>query len=189
MEGLKRFNGEEILVVGDAAAVAEELVAEAYKMSGSQWIRHRYDVVTLSGLSREEIVDGPFAQIVRYRGQKDQTSLGSASYDFYKICLQDHAILSAVEERPGLSLYPFAVYVLCHELVHVVRFSLFLQHFEATWAEKMAEEHRVHGKTREILKKARIRGVSKLLKSYGRWQPPDAAWAAAGPGTQNPRLN
>ncbi|MBU2489079.1 MAG: hypothetical protein KKA60_06785 [Proteobacteria bacterium] len=186
MERPRHFEADQIRVMGDAASVAEELVAEAYKMSANQWLRHRYDVCTLAGLEPGEIVCGPFAQIVRYRGQKHQTSLGSASYDFYKICLQDHAILDAVEQRRELSLYPFALYVLCHELVHVVRFSLFLQHFDATWPEKMAEERRVHEKTRKILEKASIPGLSRLLKFYRKWQPPPDAWAAASPADPPP---
>ena len=172
MRELRHFSQEQILTVGDAAAMAEELVSNAYKMSASQWLRHRYDVKTLVDLSENEVVSGPFAQIIRYKGQKSQTSLGSSSYDFYKICLMDHTILAAFEPKPGLRLFPFALYILCHELVHIVRFARFLQNFEASSEERMVEEQRVHKKTSEILKSVRVPGIDALLSFYKAWDAP-----------------
>ncbi|MBW1988765.1 MAG: hypothetical protein JRI97_04380 [Deltaproteobacteria bacterium] len=180
MDGLPCFGPEDIRKVGEAGQLAEELVADDYKLSASQWLRHRYDVCTLAELSPQEVAHGPFAQIVRYRGQPAESSLGSRAFDFYRICLQDHTILKALSGRPELSLFPFALYVLCHELVHVVRFSLFLQRFEASLSEKMAEEKRVHEKTCRILQKARVPEVEPLLRFYRAWEPLPDGWAAGG---------
>ena len=171
-ESLPKFSREQIFTVGDAAAMAEELVSNSYKMSASQWLWHRYDVKTLEELAPGEIVEGPFAQIVRYRGQKSETSLGSSSYDFYKICLMDHTILNALESDHALRLFPFALYILCHELIHIVRFAKFLQSFHASHEEKMAEENRVHQKTREILSTVRVPGMEALLSFYKAWESP-----------------
>ncbi|MBI9074163.1 MAG: hypothetical protein JEZ02_02045 [Desulfatibacillum sp.] len=172
MDTLPCFTQDQIFTVGDAAAMAEELVSNSYKMSASQWLWNRYDVMTLSDLEPGEIVEGPFAQIVRYRGQKSETSLGSSSYDFYKICLMDHTILKALESGKELRLFPFALYILCHELIHIVRFSKFLQSFQASHEEKMAEENRVHEKTREIFKSVRVPGMEALLSFYKAWENP-----------------
>ena len=95
MQKLKCFGPDQLEIVNDAVAMAEELVSNNYKMSASQWLGRRYDVKTLEELKPEEIIDGPFAQIIRYKGQRKNTSLGSATYDFYKICLQDHTIISS----------------------------------------------------------------------------------------------
>lgn len=172
MENLKTFTSSQIKIVTNAVAVAEELVSNHYKMSASEWLHPKYDVKTLIDLAPEEIVDGPFAQIVRYEAQLKNKSLGSSTYDYYKICLQDHAIHSALEEAPGMQLYPFAVYIVTHELIHIVRFSKFLQNFVASPEDRMAEETRVHNKTRKILKDVRIEGISNVLKFYHRWQLP-----------------
>ncbi|MBW1940175.1 MAG: hypothetical protein JRI32_09810, partial [Deltaproteobacteria bacterium] len=93
MEKLQKFTPEEIKVVNNAVAMAEEVVSNFYKMSVNQWLRLKYDIKTEVDLCRSEIVDGPFAQVIRYVGQRKNTSLGSSTYDFYKICLQDHSIL------------------------------------------------------------------------------------------------
>jgi hypothetical protein len=153
-------------------AIAEELVSNYYKMSASQWLGPRYDVATLNELNHEEIIDGPFAQIIRYKGQKKNTSLGSATYDYYKICLQDHTILSTLKMTPEIRLLPFALYIVTHELIHIVRFSKFLQSFEASDQERMAEEKRVHGRTHEILKPVQLKGLSRVLEFYNDWHVP-----------------
>jgi hypothetical protein len=160
------FSGEQILVVGDATAVAEELVFNAYKMSAGEWLKNRYDVATLESLADGEIAEGPLAQIIRYQGRRPGTSLGSSSYDFYKICLQDHNILAAPGEDPRFRLFPFALYIMCHELIHIVRFAKFLQSFDAACAERLAEEGRVHGLTRDILKGVRVPGLDVVLARY-----------------------
>jgi hypothetical protein len=141
-------------------------------MSPSQWLRRRYDFKTRADLAPEEIVTGPFAQIIRYEGKKNDRTLGSSSYDFYKVCLQDHEILAALEDSPDIELFPFSLYIITHELIHIVRFSKFLCNFVASPDEKMAEEARVHEKTRRILQKVSVPGMARVLKFYEKWHAP-----------------
>ena len=164
------FSTDHIRIVNNAVAMSEELVSNAYKMSASQWLRRKYDVKTLADLNPEEIVHGPFAQLIRYEGQRKDSSLGSDSYDFYKICLQDHSILSAVRQGPKLRLMPFTLYIVVHELVHIVRFSMFLQNFDASDSEMMAEENRVHGQTHGILADVRVGGMDPVLRFFEKWR-------------------
>ena len=172
MEKLEKFNTDQIRIVNDSVAMAEELASNFYKMSASQWLHRKYDVKTLADLCPEEIVRGPFAQIIRYKGQRKDTSLGSSTYDFYKICIQDHSILSTLKKSSSIKLFPFTLYIMVHELIHIVRFSKFLQSFDALLEEKMAEETRVHKKTHEILSKVRITGLADVLKFYNKWRAP-----------------
>jgi len=172
MPTLKRFGPEQIQIVNNAVAMAEELVSNYYKMSASQWLGPRYDVKTLAELNPEEIIHGPFAQIIRYKGRRKNTSLGSATYDFYKICLQDHTIQSTLEKMQTIELFPFALYIITHELIHIVRFGSFQQNFEASDRERMAEEKRVHRRTHEILKPVQVNGLMNVLDFYIDWVGP-----------------
>lgn len=167
MGELLHFDEGQISTVAEAGAVAEELVAEAYKMSAAQWRQHRYDVKTLSELSPEEVAPGRLAHLVRYAGKRRDSALASAAFDFYRICLMDHSMLSALASKKNFTLFPLAVYVLCHELVHVVRFSRFLHPFETPWEKRDEEEKRVHEKTLEILGKVRLDGLSPIVRHYG----------------------
>jgi hypothetical protein len=164
-----KFTSAQLSVVNDAVAMAEEIVSNHYKISASQWSDQRFDVKTAADLGPEEIVDGPFAQVIRYEGRLASTPLNSNSFDFYKVCLQDHTILRTVAATPDLTLFPFALYIVTHELIHIVRFSQFLQNFEASDDERMAEEKRVHRKTHEILCPLRITGLNAVLSYYSRW--------------------
>jgi hypothetical protein len=166
------FRDDELAIVNNAVAMAEELVSNHYKMSSTQWLRPKFDVKTLADLAEDEIVNGPFAQIVRYEGKLKNGVLGSSAYDFYKICIQDHAILKILRERPEIALAPFALYVVTHELVHIVRFSRFLQNFNASDMEKLIEERRVHGITHDILDPVKAHGLVAVLDFYGTWRPP-----------------
>ncbi|RJQ70928.1 MAG: hypothetical protein C4519_20190 [Desulfobacteraceae bacterium] len=168
----RHFNADEIQIINQAVTMAEELVSNHFKMSASQWLRPKYDVKTLMDLSPEEQVDGPFAQIIRYEGQRKGSTLGSEVYDFYKICLQDPAILKALRSSRELTPLPFGLYIIIHELVHIVRFSKFLQNFHASRGEKLIEEHRVHEITRQILIPIRLPGVDAVIDYYHRWQLP-----------------
>jgi hypothetical protein len=166
------FRDDELIIVNNAVAMAEELVSNYYKMSASQWLRPRFDVRTLTDLSNNEIVDGPFAQIIRYEGKLKDGVLGSSTYDFYKICIQDHSILKILSERPELTIAPFVLYVVTHELVHIVRFSRFLQNFNASNTEKLAEERRVHTITHDILEPVNAQGLNTVLDFYATWRSP-----------------
>jgi hypothetical protein len=166
----EQFRRHDIKSVNNAVAMAEEVVSNFYKMSEGQWLRRRYDVKTLVDLSPDEVVDGPFAQIIRYEGKLKDLSLGSSAYDFYKICLQDHSILPVIRNSPEINLFPFILYIVTHELIHIVRFSKFLQSFVASTAEKMAEEKRVHERTHEILKKLQVSGLPEVLTFYHEWR-------------------
>jgi hypothetical protein len=172
MEGLQHFEGDQLTVVNEAVAIGEEMTSNAYKMSPAEWGRQRYDIKTLADLTPDEVIDGPFAQIIRYVGRKPETSLSSSEYDFYKICLQDHTILSALKKTPELRLFAFALYIVTHELIHVIRFTKFLQAFDASATEKIIEEARVHEKTQAILGPAQISGMGAVFDFYRAWQGP-----------------
>lgn len=171
-DNTKTFSSEQLQTVNNAVALSEELVSNHYKMSASQWLRPKYDIRTLVDLTTDEVVHGPFAQVVRYVGKRQDTLLGSGAYDFYKICLQDHAILRALLLDAQLRLLPFTLYIVTHELVHIVRFSKFLQSFDASAEEKLAEEARVHKETKIILAKVQLDGLEAVLHFYSTWQKP-----------------
>ena len=172
MDKQETFDADQIGIINRAVEMAEELVSNHYKMSANQWLRPKYDIKTLVELSPDEVVSGPFAQIIRYKGQQKDRVLGSSSYDFYKVCLQDGEILSVLQASENLKLFPFLLYIVTHELVHIVRFSKFLQQFDASAEEKMREEQHVHRTTHEILTKVRVEGMGDVMKLYDRWHEP-----------------
>lgn len=170
MQNVQQFNEDELLKVDEAVNVSEELVNNYFKMSSSQWLKNRYDIKTAKDLSRHEIVDGPFAQVIKYEGRKKDVPFGSSCFSLYRVCLQDSAILLTVE-KIGLLLEPFLLYVLAHELVHIVRFSKFKQRYENKNEADVTldEERKVHVLTHAILKPVSIFGMEQVFEFYKDW--------------------
>ncbi len=171
-----QFNAKELLKVDEAVKVTEELVNNYFKMSSGQWLKNRYDIKTAKNLALHEYVDGPVAQVVKYEVSKKEAPLRSASFSLYNVCLQDSAILSAVGKIKGLMLEPFLLYILTHELVHVVRFSKYQQRYENKNEADVTilEERKVHQLTYNILYDISITGsvsgLGKVFDFYRDWR-------------------
>ncbi len=171
MKKTYHFNNQELLKVDDSVKVAEELINNYFKMSSGQWLKNRYDIKTAKDLTGHEFIDGPFAQVIKYEGRKKNAPLSSSSFSFYKVCLQDHAILSTVCKTNGLSLEPFLLYILTHELVHVVRFLKFKHRYENKNEADVTldEERTVHFLTHKILKSISFSGLNQVFEFYNDW--------------------
>jgi hypothetical protein len=155
----------------EATVIAEEVTSDFFKLTDNCWRRTRYDIITLEGLEREEISAHALALVAKYHGCHRDRLLKSAFFDFYRICLQDHNILKALDSCPDLSLLPLFLYIITHELVHVVRFSRFQALFEAPEEQKREEEKRVHQLTQKILAPLNSRELPRVLRYYeDNWQ-------------------
>jgi len=154
-------------IMHKAVDTAEELVSNAYQLSSRQWQKNPYDVKTLMDLSADEVANGPYAQLIRYQARKKSSELSSAKYDYYKICVQDHNILSVYNTNKSIHFFPFILYILTHELIHIVRFSRFLHLFNSTEHERLDEERRVHEKTKEILASINMPSLKPVLNYKG----------------------
>lgn len=163
---LRRFQGPEKPLIQQAVSIAEEVTSDFFKLSYSQWRRARYDVLTLEHLREEEISPSALAQVTKYTCTPPGRELPSAQFDLYRICLQDHNILSTLEKEQSLALLPLLIYIVTHELVHVIRFSRFYHLFEASPAQRAAEEVRVHALTGEILRPYRCPDVEAIARHY-----------------------
>ncbi len=160
------FSHEQIETVNRATILAEELISDYFKISFSEWKRYRYDIKTLESLNPEEVTEKAFAQIVKYVCNPERKLRGSLHADYYKICLQDHVILKALSREKNLPLFPLAAYIVTHELIHVVRFSKFLQRFLVTAEEQEKEEALVHTLTHELLCGVKIPYLDYVLDVY-----------------------
>jgi hypothetical protein len=172
MQEYRYFDKQALETVDRAVLMAEELVNDFFKLSSGQYLKNRYDIKTAKDLAAHEQVCGPFAQVVKYEGRKKEAALGSSSFSLYKVCLQDSAILSAVEKEESLLLAPFLLYILTHELVHVARFLRFEHRYENVGEADLtlAEEKRVHDLTYAILQGVSIPGISRVFLFYREWR-------------------
>ncbi len=169
------FHPQHLEPLKEAVVIAEEMTSDFFKLSPSHWRRARYDILTLEHLNRAEISPHALALVAKYDGRPQDRQLPSSCFDFYRICLQDHNILKALEASRDLSLLPLLVYLVTHELVHIVRFSQFLAPVEASDSDKRREEHQVHLLSQKILAPLNFLDLPPVIRYYnmlwqGGWQ-------------------
>jgi len=148
------FSPIQIPVAAGAFADAEKLVTRHFRLNDDDLRKTRYDVKTLAFLQDHEVKDGAFAHLCQYSYQtpSDLAPNGTQEVHFYRVCLQDNAILDAVDRANSfIKLSPLMLYIAVHELIHVLRFENGHVHFNAGREEKEAEERIVHGLTRAAL--------------------------------------
>lgn len=172
MSQLQCFGRTELKAVRRARAEAEALVGEFYVLAPREWERMTYEVRTLNELAPEEISDQAFAQVLCYDFTRRIGSTIVDRRDLYRICLQDHRILQALSgSRPAapksdnLALEPFLLYLLTHELIHVVRFTQRLQRLDLAPALRPQEEMNVEQTTRHILAPVADRALHRVLET------------------------
>jgi hypothetical protein len=91
---------------------------------------------------------------------------GSLS-DFFRIELNDPGILVAARrERLREDLYPLLLYILTHEMVHLVRLSSILTDTEQMTLPRESEETRVHQIARSILVTLPTPGLDSVLRRF-----------------------
>ncbi|MBW2030399.1 MAG: hypothetical protein JRH06_10375 [Deltaproteobacteria bacterium] len=160
------FAKEDLVTVGEALHIAEDITGDYYKFSLGQWKRHRYDVKTASALRPKDLRPNAFALLSKCSRRGNRFDLPTRKRDFYLICLQDRQILRAVKRDRNVSLLSLMVYVFTHELVHIVRFCNFYQRFDVKGIGKEEEERIVHGTTFDILKDSSLPSMNYILDSY-----------------------
>jgi hypothetical protein len=135
-------------LVFQALDEAEDRTAGYYCIPPFRWERLRYDLLTQIDHGWEPLPDPMLARVRCL--QRVHTN---RPFDFYRIELNDKSILAAAErENLSQALYPFLVYILTHEMVHLVRLSSILENWPETLAPfDESEENRVQGISRRIL--------------------------------------
>ena len=161
------FGNEHIAVVDESLHVAEELVNDFFSVTRMLWIRNPYEVCTLQEIDKTifDSNDKVFAHLLIYeRPFYDKKSGGDRRNWLYRICLNDTAIMEMTDYGARDKLFPFLVYVLTHELAHIVRFGRYDCCFDVY--DRLDEERRVHKITRDILSKRTISGLEPVIEFF-----------------------
>jgi hypothetical protein len=164
--GLWSFQESDLRTISDALYIAEDATVNFYKFSAGEWKRHRYEVKTQTTLSKGGITSDVFALLNKGVARINSFELKTKRYDFYLICLQDHKILKAMTRDTQLGLLPLLVYILTHELVHIVRFCNFSQRFDVPRTKRDREEGIVHDTTFKILGGLSLPKLDYVLDIY-----------------------
>jgi hypothetical protein len=139
-----RFDQFQRKLVQQATRASSDHLNRFYRYAPREFFHFSYDVLTERDLPAETLKEGIFAETISY-------THGNTPEAFYRIHIFDHPILMAVSTRASApALYPFLLYILTHELIHISRLSrLGLEN--PSDEERDREEATVHRLTRDVL--------------------------------------
>jgi hypothetical protein len=158
-----RFGPAEVTVLQTIQPISEELVGEHFRLTSFGPVRRCYDVVTLESAGPEGRDPLRLAKLCRYdRKERSIDTDHKRVSRFYRVHLQDDRLLTRTGE--GLSLRALLLYVLTHELIHIVRFESFQVHYGMTGAARNDEERTVHHLTEIVLRKLRDPQVEEVIE-------------------------
>ncbi len=177
------FNKRQRFWVGEVWEASETLVGDHFRVDLRDLERFPYDLRTLASLQGQEKTRRALAQVCKYEYQKNPPPLNLRGGEFYRICLQDNKILHTVQTQPPSMLKALLRYVVTHEIIHVIRFSLDPSRFYLRPKEKGIEERYVHRATYEILRSFRDPDIEPLLERYRPW------WGKGGSDSEMPNLD
>ncbi len=161
------FSQKDLSVLAAAVEQAEELVGEHFGVPCFGPDRYVYEVATLKDLTENERAEGVFAHLVFYVRKRPGPAHERRPHWFYRVCLQDDTILAAVRRAEGaFELFDLLLFVMTHELVHVVRFERFERHFDVLPGARQEEERIVDSLTAAILGKLHRRQLQHICSLY-----------------------
>jgi hypothetical protein len=162
------FSPTERLFVAKCFSRAERLTGRFFDIAPRELLADRYDVRTLAELEKHELHETAFAHLCKYCfSGEGPLGLRKKPY-FYRVCLQDHRILDAIERGSSfIKLAPLLLYIATHELVHILRFEREESDFDMPVPERTREEERVDAITRNILIPWAGREMSLVLDCFG----------------------
>ena len=141
---MRQFDAFQHRLVDQALRESSDHLSRFYRISPREFFHFSYDVLTERDIPAEALREGVFAETICY-------TRDDVPEDFYRIHLFDHQILEALATRPNApALYPFLLYILTHELIHISRLSR-VELQDPTEEERAREEERVHRLTRDVL--------------------------------------
>jgi hypothetical protein len=173
------FDKKQCNWVGEVLEIAETLTGNYFQVDLEDVGRFPYDLRTLANLRHQEKTRRALAQVCKYEYQNKKTPFRDGGKEFYRICLQDDKILNTVRADGQSLLEPLLLYIVTHELIHVIRFSMEPKKFYLHSKEKKIEERDVHCKTYELLRSLRDPQVDLLLERYRPWWE-RLEWARSG---------
>jgi hypothetical protein len=157
------FTRSDLAILGKAASVAELLTQKYFNFGDNEWKRNPYAVFTRKYVTKNLYEDFAFANVIRYGGKPGLDKIEPHAYS-YGIVLQDPVILLELLRSSERDLWTMGLFVLTHELIHIVRFREFGADFFACAHDRDKEERLVHGITRDML--SGMNHMAPILNHY-----------------------
>jgi len=157
------FLPSDLTIVGRAATVAEDLTTAYFNLRPDEWKRNPYDIFTGKHVDDHLYEPNAFASVVKVVSRERSRGV-CTRYERFGIVLQEPNILRALLRTADYDLWTLLLFVLTHELIHIVRFRIFGVDFFGGAEGRDREEKLVQGVTKDILQG--VPNTATLLSLY-----------------------
>jgi len=159
------FTGSDLTIISRAAVLAERLTEAYFNLAPHEWKENPYTILTRKQVGEALHEQDVFAHVIRYRNRVGQSKASRPlASETYGVVLQDPAILSALLRSAMHDLWTLGLFILTHELIHIIRFRKYQVDFFAPVEDRDKEEKLVHGITQELL--AGVTNTDHILSLY-----------------------
>jgi hypothetical protein len=152
-----------LALVEEVRLIAEELVGEHFQLASFGPVRRCYEIVTLDNAGIDGRAPRALAKLCRYDRSDRPIKTGRGVSRLYRVCLQDDRLLTRASQ--GLDLRALLLYVVTHELIHIVRFESFQVCYSAHETERKKEEDAVHRLTGEVLHRLHDGAITTVIQA------------------------
>ena len=162
------FSPSHLKLLNRAVDVSEEIISDYFSLTTDYWLKNPYEVKTMKEAGEIVIPEGAYAHLMKYGKVVGDKDSGTDDRHLYRIVVYDCRVLEATGGREAV-LWPFLVYIMTHELIHITRFARF--ECMVSLDDKRAEEDRVHDLTSEVLARVPVSGLGDVIEFFdGRHQ-------------------
>ncbi|MGO9570308.1 MAG: hypothetical protein ACLP5H_22485 [Desulfomonilaceae bacterium] len=145
--------------------LAEGLTHAYFDLATDEWRENPYTIFTQKHVGKALHEQDVFAHVVRYKTKVGQSKAARpGERETYGVVLQDPNILLALLRSTMHDLWTLGLFILTHELTHIIRFRKYHVDFFAPVEDRDREEKFVHGITQEIL--AGVTNTDYILRLY-----------------------
>ncbi len=150
-------------ILSRAVEVSEDIVSDSFGLTTDYWKKNPFEVKTLLQEKIKKIPENAYAHLSKYENTPFLKAFGSDIKSIYKIVIFDPRVLKATMGIRHI-IEPFLIYVIAHELIHILRFSRF--ECCVNLDEKTREEEIVHNLTNSTLKKVKIPYLTEVIEYF-----------------------
>jgi hypothetical protein len=156
-----RFSKAQLEVISKAFEIATDIVGDYFQIRNFSDLSCPVELCTCM----ENIEGfGDTDALAQVRQVQYLTPRRHRGFPAYQITLMDPTILRIVKEgKSKIELFPLLIYILVHELVHVMRFSRHHVLVSEALPLRDVEEERVDQLSRELLQGKPIQGIEEVL--------------------------
>ena len=165
MDATGLFTTSDLTTISRAASLAEGLTRAYFNLAPDEWKENPYTIFTHKHVGKALHEQDVFAHVVRYKPRVGTPKAPRpGEKETYGVVLQDPEDSSALLRSAMHDLWTLGLFILTHELTHIVRFRKHHVDFFAPVEGREQEEKLVHGITQEIL--AGVTNTDYILSLY-----------------------